>query len=70
MPKSRKPARTGKQPAVQTPETGWFTIRRILDEKRGANGIEYLVDWDGNDAKTGKPHEPTWAKVSRLVYAV
>ncbi|OAA77666.1 Chromo domain-like protein [Akanthomyces lecanii RCEF 1005] len=59
MPKSKKPARNGKQPAAQTSEAGWFTIRRILDERRIGNRIQYLVDWD-DDAETGHTHEPTW----------
>ncbi|OAR02664.1 hypothetical protein LLEC1_01824 [Akanthomyces lecanii] len=61
MSRSKKPGRTGKQPAAQTPQTGWFSIRRILDERRIANRIEYLVDWD-DDAKTGQTHEPSWAR--------
>lgn len=67
MPKSKKPARNGKQPAAQTSQAGWFTIRRILDERRIGNRIQYLVDWD-DDAETGHTHEPTWVLVSRLVY--
>ncbi|KAM3540466.1 hypothetical protein ARSEF1564_006601 [Beauveria bassiana] len=63
MPRSKKPARTGKKPAEQTFQTGWYTIRQILDEKRVANRIQYLVDWD-DDAKTGESHEPTWVPSS------
>ncbi|OAA54198.1 hypothetical protein ISF_08425 [Cordyceps fumosorosea ARSEF 2679] len=60
MPTSKKPARTGKKPAKQPKQTGWFTIRRILDEKRVANRVQYLVDWD-DDVNTGESYEPTWA---------
>ncbi|OAA37729.1 Chromo domain-like protein [Beauveria brongniartii RCEF 3172] len=65
MPRSKKPARTGKKPAEQTFQTGWYTIRQILDEKRVANRIQYLVDWD-DDAKTGESHEPTWVSSSNV----
>ncbi|KAM3564396.1 hypothetical protein MY1884_000744 [Beauveria asiatica] len=65
MPRSKKPARTGKKPAEQTFQTGWYSIRQILDEKRVANRIQYLVDWD-DDAKTGESHEPTWVSSSNV----
>ncbi|KAJ3490015.1 hypothetical protein NLG97_g5867 [Lecanicillium saksenae] len=60
MPTSKTPARTGKKPKEQPIQTGWFTIRRILDERRIANRIQYLVDWD-DDINTGETYEPTWA---------
>ena len=63
MPASKNPARKGKKPAAQTNEARWYTIRRILDEKRIAKRIQYLVDWD-DDADTGEQYEPTWAWVS------
>ncbi|EGX92381.1 hypothetical protein CCM_03754 [Cordyceps militaris CM01] len=60
MPRSKKSARTGKKKPTAPPiQTGWFTIRRILDERRVANTTEYLVDWD-DDATTGASHTPTW----------
>ncbi|KAJ6785376.1 hypothetical protein PWT90_04537 [Aphanocladium album] len=60
MPTSKTSARTGKKPEEQNPQSGWFSIRQILDERRIANRLEYLVDWD-DDVNTGEIYEPTWA---------
>ncbi|TQV92143.1 HDA1 complex subunit [Cordyceps javanica] len=61
MPRSKKSTRTGKNPAEQPAPTEWFTIRRILDERRSANRVQYLVDWE-DDTTTGASFEPTWAE--------
>lgn len=65
MPRSKKRARTGKTPDAQPIQTGWYTIRKILDERRIANRVQYLVDWD-DDPVTGRPYDPEWAAVCNV----
>lgn len=50
--KRGRPAKKAKAPAV----TRDYAAKRILDE----NKTQYLIDWDENDPKTGKPYKPTW----------
>ncbi|KAL7948974.1 hypothetical protein V8C42DRAFT_233609 [Trichoderma barbatum] len=63
MPKSRKgsskKSKTRKRPTAEQDE-GWYTIRRILDERTVKGRVEYLVDWDDN-LVTGQSYEPTWS---------
>ncbi|KAL7936708.1 hypothetical protein V8C35DRAFT_239356 [Trichoderma chlorosporum] len=63
MPKSRKgsskKSKPRKRPAAAQDE-GWWTIRRILDERTVKGRVEYLVDWDDNIV-TGQPYDPTWS---------
>ncbi|OPB40153.1 hypothetical protein A0O28_0002320 [Trichoderma guizhouense] len=63
MPKSRKgsskKSKSRKRPAAPQDE-GWYTIRRILDERTVKGRVEYLVDWDDNTV-TGQPYDPTWS---------
>ncbi|RFU81732.1 chromo domain [Trichoderma arundinaceum] len=62
MPRSRRGApkkpKTRKRPAAQ--DEGWYTIRRILDERTIKGRVEYLVDWDDNIV-TGQAYDPTWS---------
>ncbi|KAL7913816.1 hypothetical protein GGI35DRAFT_438672 [Trichoderma velutinum] len=63
MPKSRKgsskKSKSRKRPAAAQDE-GWYTIRRILDERTVKGRVEYLVDWDDNIV-TGQAYDPTWS---------
>ncbi|KAK4071510.1 uncharacterized protein Triagg1_6171 [Trichoderma aggressivum f. europaeum] len=62
MPRSRKlsskKSKSRKRPAAAQDE-GWYTIRRILDERTVKGRVEYLVDWDDNTV-TGQAYDPTW----------
>lgn len=61
MPRSRrgaaKKSKNRKPPADQ--DLGWYTIRRILDEKTVRGRVQYFVEWDDN-AVTGQVYDPTW----------
>ncbi|KAL6699936.1 hypothetical protein J3F84DRAFT_195962 [Trichoderma pleuroticola] len=63
MPKSRKgsskKSKSRRRPAPPQDE-GWYTIRRILDERTVKGRVEYLVDWDDNIV-TGQAYDPTWS---------
>ncbi|KAL7959701.1 hypothetical protein V8C34DRAFT_106473 [Trichoderma compactum] len=63
MPKSRrlssKKSKSRKRSAAAQDE-GWYTIRRILDERTVKGRVEFLVDWDDNTV-TGQAYEPTWS---------
>ncbi|GFP55335.1 hypothetical protein TASIC1_0005019300 [Trichoderma asperellum] len=60
MPRSRrgaaKKSKNRKPPADQ--DLGWYTIRRILDEKTVRGRVQYFVEWDDN-AVTGQSSEVT-----------
>ncbi|PTB42075.1 uncharacterized protein TrAFT101_008826 [Trichoderma asperellum] len=62
MPRSRrgaaKKSKNRKPPADQ--DLGWYTIRRILDEKTVRGRVQYFVEWDDN-AVTGQVYDPTWS---------
>ncbi|KAL7925455.1 hypothetical protein ACQKWADRAFT_284081 [Trichoderma austrokoningii] len=68
MPRSRKGAAKkskNRKPPAEV-DLGWYTIRRILDEKTVRGRVQYLVDWDDNPV-TGQAYDPTWsAEVSNL----
>lgn len=61
MPRSRRAAakksKNRKAPAEE--DLGWYTIKRILDEKTVRGRVQYFVEWDDN-AVTGQAYDPTW----------
>ncbi|UKZ70279.1 uncharacterized protein TrAtP1_011271 [Trichoderma atroviride] len=62
MPRSRrgaaKKSKNRKAPAEE--DLGWYTIKRILDEKTVRGRVQYFVEWDDN-AVTGQAYDPTWS---------
>ncbi|QUC18497.1 uncharacterized protein UV8b_02738 [Ustilaginoidea virens] len=63
MPRPRRsqPGSTNSRKQVESPDDGWFTIKRILEERVVRGRIEYLVDWDDNKT-TGEVYAPTWSR--------
>lgn len=37
-----------------------WEAKAILQERTRRGRLEYLIDWEGTNEKTGKPYEPTW----------
>ncbi|KAK5993383.1 hypothetical protein PT974_06813 [Cladobotryum mycophilum] len=62
MPAKRRraPKKSSKKKAVAQEEEGWYSIRRILDQKVVRGRVQYLVDWDDNIV-TGEKYTPTWS---------
>ncbi|KUJ17317.1 uncharacterized protein LY89DRAFT_733175 [Mollisia scopiformis] len=60
------PPRRKKQsgrPSAQEKDILWsLGTPGILEERRRANRVEYLLNWEGIDSKTGERYLPTWGK--------
>lgn len=61
MPRPRRsqPRKSKSRRLVDTLDEGWYTIRRVLQERLRNGRIEYLVDWDDN-TETGEAYPPSW----------
>lgn len=65
MPVSRRRGQT--QPASlheassQDSQDDWYSIKRILDERKVGKHTEYLVDWE-NHPTTGEQYSPSWVR--------
>ena len=47
-------------PSPPPEDDEWYAIKEILGERRKHGDLEYLVDWEGNDPKTGDPYCRSW----------
>ncbi|RYP08018.1 hypothetical protein DL764_002164 [Monosporascus ibericus] len=63
QPRSRAkaaPKKKTKRKSVQRINDNWWEIKDILDERRHRGVVQYLVEWEGTDPRTGQPYEPGW----------
>lgn len=54
------PSRSTASPSPLSDDGDWFAISEILDERRIDGRLEYLVDWEGKDPRTGERHKQSW----------
>jgi hypothetical protein len=45
---------------------GEYGVIAVLDERVRKGALEYYVDWEGEDPKTGERYEPTWIEAKNL----
>lgn len=53
-------------PSPPSDDGDWHAISEILDERRKHGRLEYLVDWEGKDPRTGEPYDQSWVSRSAL----
>lgn len=66
MPKRKKlNFRSKRKTKEQQPKEVDFPARGILAERTNKKGVlEYLVDWEGTDPRTGKDYDHEWVRAS------
>ena len=61
---SPPPSRSTASPSPPSDDRDWFAISEILDERRRHGRLEYLVDWEGKDTRTGERYDRSWVSCS------
>lgn len=51
-------------PSPPSDDGDWHAISEILDERRKHGRLEYLVDWEGKDPRTGERYDQSWVSRS------
>ncbi|RYP65397.1 hypothetical protein DL771_008342 [Monosporascus sp. 5C6A] len=55
------PKKKTKRKSAQTiNDDDWWEIKDIIGERLHRGVVQYLVEWEGTDPKTGQPYEPSW----------
>ncbi|RYP16184.1 hypothetical protein DL767_010213 [Monosporascus sp. MG133] len=56
----KKAKRKSNQTISDDDSEDWWEIKDIIDERRHRGVVQYLVQWEGSDPRTGQPYEPSW----------
>ncbi|RYP26609.1 hypothetical protein DL768_011685 [Monosporascus sp. mg162] len=56
----KKTKRKSAQTIKKNDSEEWWEVKDIIDERLRRGVVQYLVQWEGTDPKTGQPYEPSW----------